>query len=323
MDNYIQWWLKYKPLDNREQELLSKKYEDYEIGQEDYSLQYLDLCPANNVATTHSVSFDVSATSIIDKLFSMYVDNKTLVIVSSDEHDSVKKHLEKSNTCVINMHNKNLDWGSIKKIVDGYTNIFCYIIGTTASGNITKDIFLKKIKSLCTNKKIIMVLDAVQEMFVLPRDYSMFDYIIGTAHAMTKGFDMGIVIRNNKLSDIGKKYKYRPLQHLELLKIVVQRMDKLFLLKPVLDMEFEKYSSILTPNNTIPSIVSYNSLYKFNITTFNLMKNYHIRIEGAEHTEEGVRIQPRFRASSFIKYPEALEKGIPLFKNIMESICLR
>ena len=86
-----------------------------------------------------------------------------------------------------------------------------------------------------------------------------------------------------------------------------------------MDELFKYYSD---NRNIYSSLILFTDGF-FNINTFNLMKNYHIRIEGAEHTEEGVRIQPRFRASSFIKYPEALEKGIPLFKNIMESICLR
>jgi len=31
-------------------------------------------------------------------------------------------------------------------------------------------------------------------MFILPRDYEKYDYVIGTAHALIPGFNLGIVL---------------------------------------------------------------------------------------------------------------------------------
>jgi len=42
--------------------------------------------------------------------------------------------------------------------------------------------------------KPICVLDDVQEMFIINRDYSQFDYIVGTIHAIIPRYDTGILI---------------------------------------------------------------------------------------------------------------------------------
>ena len=49
----------------------------------------------------------------------------------------------------------------------------------------------------------VTVIDAVQEMFFLYRDYSMYDYVISTAHATVRLLNFGIMLSKNSV----KQYK--------------------------------------------------------------------------------------------------------------------
>ena len=147
------------------------------------------------------VSYDSCATNIINKLFDTYVTENTLIITSFNEHPSVLNNLNKFNSNNIVYINNistifNLNFQQ-------YSNIFIYICATPAYGtNIIPNSIIKKLqKKIYTyNNNIITVLDDVQGFFLYPRDYSIYDYIIGTAHAIIPNFNLGYVIskRNNK-----------------------------------------------------------------------------------------------------------------------------
>jgi len=78
-----------------------------------------------------------------------------------------------------------------------YKRVFLYAIGTTCGdGVITPTSLFRQIQAIVrsANVELISVLDAVQELFLFDRDYSCFDYVIGTAHALVPEYDTGIVI---------------------------------------------------------------------------------------------------------------------------------
>lgn len=175
---------------------LSKKF-DYtsKLNNNEYDTIYSRL-NKNHIADNHVMSFDACATNIINNLFNMYVDDDTLVVTTDSEHHSV---INNTNKCkhhqyiIKNFMINNDVLANIKK----YKKVFVYIIGTfCGSGLVIPDAYLMKIKQSLVKNGVehIFVLDAVQEMFMIPRDYSIFDYVIGTAHAIIPNLNFGILL---------------------------------------------------------------------------------------------------------------------------------
>ena len=150
----------------------------------------------------YNFTFAPCATDLIKRLFKKYVDDDTLVLTTTCEHPNVLEILKKYKNVKYVMEGQRLkDF----KLTKQYKRIFVYMIGTIcATGYIVLDqefdLIINEAKQ--HSKEVITVIDAVQELFLLPRDYSRFDYIIGTAHALIKNYDTGILL--SKKSDIGK-----------------------------------------------------------------------------------------------------------------------
>lgn len=66
-------------------------------------------------------------------------------------------------------------------------------------------------------------------MFFVPRDYSAFDYVIGTLHATYQGFDTGILIE--KSYTLGKKAYNLGFEYLKRSDIILKRSEKTNLFK--------------------------------------------------------------------------------------------
>ena len=150
-------------------------------------------------------SFGKCATDLIQLLFDRYVDDDTLVITSMQEHPKVCSILSK---CKNVMH--LIDDGKLYdmplecfvKEVKRYRRVFVYAIGTSCGNgqHVPQNVFYT-IKRMLQLSKVehIFTIDAVQELFLLPRDYSMFDYVIGTAHAIVPQYDVGMVLSKHSL----------------------------------------------------------------------------------------------------------------------------
>ena len=83
-----------------------------------------------------------------------------------------------------------------------FKNVFVYVIGLSSGDNFyCSNEWFSRLKSvlLAMGKPHIFTIDAVQELFLLPRDYSMFDYVIGTAHAIVPQYDVGMVLSKHSL----------------------------------------------------------------------------------------------------------------------------
>jgi cysteine sulfinate desulfinase/cysteine desulfurase-like protein len=147
------------------------------------------------------VSFDESATKIIDRLFTQYVNDDTLVITSSSEHPSVYNNLQKCKHVLklfsVCGYNSTVH---LEDEMKKFKNVFVYVIGLSSGDNFyCSNEWFSRLKSalLAMGKSHIFTIDAVQELFLLPRDYSMFDYVIGTAHAIIPSYDIGMVMSKN------------------------------------------------------------------------------------------------------------------------------
>ena len=103
--NTIKDWINYKPLNIVEKIIMTLPrsnfnfywYNHNPIKFTNMEKQFFSLVDTNSLSIkNNSISFDKSATKLIDKLFKYYVNSNTLVISTHNEHPSVRKNLEKS-----------------------------------------------------------------------------------------------------------------------------------------------------------------------------------------------------------------------------------
>ena len=145
--------------------------------------------------------FAKSATDLIKQLFEKYVDDDTLIVTTDNEHPNVRDILHGYSNVVYAIQKQHYVPFTVNK---KYKRIFIYMIGAyCGSGHIVKN---KEFEFVIANAKaycdeVISVIDAVQELFLYPRDYHLFDYIIGTGHALIEKYNVGFVL--SKRNDIG------------------------------------------------------------------------------------------------------------------------
>ena len=161
--------------------------------------KYKDLLPYSSLDDFHLEVAD-RASFFIKKIFSKYVTDDTFVIHSSFEHPNVEKELAKVK------HKKQLLYNQIISFnfegflteykISGCNKIFVYVPGTsTCTGQIIPQYFYTSIKAACEKYNIpcMMVCDDVHGMFITPRDYSIFDFVLYTCHSFISNFDMGML----------------------------------------------------------------------------------------------------------------------------------
>ena len=216
------------------------------------------------------LAFEESATTFINYLFDKYVDDNTLIISTDSEHPSVKKCLVKyKNKYILNFERDIITY-SIDKILfeaKKYKKVFVYIIGTkNATGEITPQEFFVQLKQKFEKNNIFytLVLDDVQGMFLVPRDYSIFDYIIGTAHALCPGYDMGIML--SKYFEFGKKAYNWGEEYLKHLDIMLKRRNKINIFKTVMLSYYKKHLNI---DNKLANSLSVPYIFYFTIKDLN------------------------------------------------------
>ncbi len=273
MENIINWWNNLDPLTSEEKDLLSKclchvkndRLEKTKMVKDFESMGLLNDVPLTsseedfikltdeffsrmpNCNCTHlnkDLSFNSSCTAFINMLFDRLVDNDTLIITSDNEHPSLKKKIEEYPNKMILNHYTDIRQYNIDKIIREsvkYKEVFVYIIGTrNDTGEITpQDFFIELKKAFIKNNiKHTIVLDDVQGMFVVPRDYSMFDYVLGTGHAMVNNYDLGIMISNSYFGGY-KAYNWGK-DYLERLDILLKRQNKMNIFKQLLEQYYSK-----------------------------------------------------------------------------------
>lgn len=181
---------------------------------------FFNLMPYSNISSeNYHITFNESGTAFIKQIFEHEIDDNTLVISTTNEHESVKEELDKcKHTLLLDYDNDIFNKGQhftklLNKILQ-FKKVFVYIIGTQFStGQITPQSFLINLKQKLIEYGIEhkMLLDDVHGMFIVPRDYSLFDYILYTAHAIIPKFEMGLLISKNydygyKAFDWGTEY---------------------------------------------------------------------------------------------------------------------
>ena len=201
-------------------ELFSLKSTDFELIYKSKDYHYLhELFDNKYNISNYSFSFEMSCSNLINRLFEKYVTPKTIVICSLKDHPSVRRCLNNFDFReVIYLDNDDF---TTRKLIDrlsisDYKNIFFLSCGTfVCNGEVRDNAFFEKIFHICEHfsDDVVKVLDDCQGSLWIDRDYSLFDYILWTAHATMEGFDAGVLIsKPNKpvlgIYNVGEEFLY-------------------------------------------------------------------------------------------------------------------
>lgn len=332
--NILDWWLDTCPLRESERVLINKHRENpcsdskSSVFYEDIVNTLLHKMPCSGIDAWDGwkIFTDECASNHIDNLFNYYVDNDTLVVISNAEHETTVKNFNKCKNGLILDHSRDIRGYNYDKVIEEakkYKKVFFYCIGTQIStGEISPQTFFVELKRRFyeENIKNIMVLDDVQGMFFVPRDYSIFDYIIGTAHAICWEYDLGLLITNDNNVRFGKK-DFRNLNEFnEIVDVILDRKDKINMFSRCIH---EYFNDLLArPEFSIiedgaPQLCSIRCKgIKFTEEIKNLLDKYEIRIEAFGQEVQFIR----FRAQMFIKDDTLLLKGIRILEYYLKGI---
>lgn len=188
------------------------------------------------------VSLWYNATGLINNLFDRYVDNDTVVITTGSEHGSVRNALQKcQNVLYPIVHGKIVDLSCVENAAKHFKKAFIYTIALSVGDEhylCNDDVMLIQNILKENGVEFVSVLDAVQEMFLLPRDYSIYDYVVNTAHALLPNYNLGMVFGTYKL---GFRSGSALSQYCDLLEILFTEKDKYYLLNNIMRQHFAKY----------------------------------------------------------------------------------
>lgn len=203
-------------------------------------VQYISLCNRvldllNNSALKDKYRIEIgeSCTYLIDKLFKAYVDENTFIVTSSHDHEATTSRLGNNPVYRVNIFDTQDSKKSIKVFQDiinqfetsKCTKIFCIMVGTAPHATVTIDQnFFKALKTVFIRNNIphMMVLDDCQGIFMIERNYDVFDAFLATGHVLSCLFpDFGILF-----TKLDKKLGYMNKQMLSDLYNKLQLIDK-------------------------------------------------------------------------------------------------
>lgn len=254
MQGIVDWWKNYLPLTENEKILYepSRKPLDGEFSQtlNDRFMSHL----IGNVPQDYLVRMSSCATNLIDELFAKYVDDDTLVVSTDLEHPNVRENLKKVphlltlkvNDCTF--QNQEAIAQVLNEAIN-HKRVFLYFIGMTNQGlSETSMMFHAKLKTLLTKTGIehVYVYDDVQGMFYLPRDYSIFDFVIGTAHAAVHKFELGFILYRQSFKGwVPGEFSRKGLAlYLPALETVLMRREKVNIFDYVLRAYYSRFPQV-------------------------------------------------------------------------------
>lgn len=303
----------------------------YNVNEEVAKTTFL-INVAGNVKPFTYLEIEASASMFIEKLFSYYVDSDTFVIACI-EHPTIEKCLSTiNNKFIITSETiKNLD---VNTIITAYKNsgckkIFGYLT-STLNYQIIPQTFYTKLKEKLSEIDIphTLVLDDVQTMFMIPKNYDSFDHVIFSMHALVQGMNKGVLLSKENLS-FGHEDLFILKVFTEHLHTILENKDRLLLFNTMLTQYFSEelvYTALFdTPKNTL----SYNF---YLIVKDNKVKRVLDKYKdelykyGIEIGDRGVTIRS---ASTIMHYgagwviegldklKSALQKGIQIYNRVI------
>lgn len=331
MDKLLEWYMNKDKYTIEEQNILRIARQGYpeESTDEEYKnliQEYFNRMPFCNINNnTRIITFDESGTFFIDKVFANEVDDDTLVISTNYEHGSVQKQLAiVKNKLLLDSDKeiRNYNFTRIINEIPKYKKVFVYIIGTQLStGEITPQAFFEKLKDILVKFKVVhkILIDDVHGMFLVPRDYSIFDYVLYTAHSLVREYDMGVFI--SKDGKYGKKAYNWGKEYLEKLDIILKYHTKMNMFRNIL---IQCLNEIIKDNHifrlytqTVDHIFAVETagIY-YSEDEWNKLDSYYIRV--SEHPIYKSWIRIRFQEFSRLPTNKALE-GLEYLKKLLDK----
>lgn len=276
-----------------------------------------------------------SATELIAKVFEKEVDDDTLIVTSVVEHPAVKNAIEKLNRTekdhiILHYYNgiKELNISQVINACENkkYKKAFVMIIGTQiTTGEVTPQKLFIKLKNYLESQgiKTVMAIDDCQGMYLVPRNYNIFDYVIYTAHTLVREHQMGMLWSKDEC-DFGNQYSGWLSQYLPKLKAMLKYQDKYNSFTTVMKDEFDEYLSkeyINEVTGGVPYIFSIrvecNPLLmysKYDVDKW--LEDYEVKLESDGKDWFYIRL----RAAQYITTPEKLMQAIPNIKALLEKV---
>lgn len=331
-EQLLDWWINKDKLTDDEQRIAKMRRPEDIVNSFNYNNiidEYFRLMPCCNLTSdTHKIEVAPTARELITKLFTHCVDDDTLIIYSSSEHQSVVENVNrfKHSLSITTDEIQQLNFSNILREIKNYKKVFVYIIGTEIStGRIIPQKFYTRIKQILVNnnKEHVIVSDDVHGMFITPRDYSIFDYIIGTAHALVVGYNMGIIITKKENPEFGIIATNWLEEYLKPLNVVLSRKEKLYDFYKVISMYLEDYvydkRTKLLPNIT-PNIFALRIPKTIISEKLRLqLREYQIKVEGY-NVDNTQHCFIRMRGQQFITDSSYLKPGLELLKGYLDFV---
>lgn len=329
----IKWYLEYNVFSEEEKEFILKKNDNNIIlnqknNYDNLVQEYFNLMLFSNITVdNYTINLENSGSFLIKQVFEDNVNDQTLVITTRYQHNGVKDCLKNcKNVIQLQMQDLiNFNKDKILNYIKQFKNIFIYIVGVQImTGHITPQLFFIQLKNLLqkNNKKYKIMLDDVHGMFLIPRDYSIFDYILYTAHSLIPTYQMGMLINKKNNKQYGNNNYILGKQYLDKLLLILSKKEKMFLFKTIMCTYF---SDILKKDN-IYKLLSPSVQHIFSIQTAGLLFSekmkkqllkYKIKIEQQNYYYNHIRI--RYQQFIMLQYDIAI-KGLQYLRNCLNLI---
>ncbi len=279
----------------------------------------------------HNLCLSQCATNLIEGLFNALYDDKTIVISTMQEHVNVLNILKDKN-----VHYVDFEVNTYSEIINDCCNIpdivnkkiIIYISGTQVkTGTTIPNIFfynlIENLHSIKCNN-IITILDDVQGMFILNRDYSIFDYIIGNTHSLISNYNIGILWykSDKKIKNLGCQNNKWIDDYFPLLNILSKRMPYIIDFNIMMKNYFKDYLlnyNYRTYKNQSFHMFSFDTnKLPLNKKVYDALSKYKINVNYI-----GDSMLPKtsigFRAQEVILYGNIINEGIEKMKMILDQ----
>ena len=166
-----------------------------------YPDKYKDICNKilrllDNIdlLDKYRIEVDYRCRFLTEKLLKTYVDSDSLVITSNSDHNTTLDLLNSYNTCIIDRNKiKDNQELVIENIVTEFKNghykkLFFIMVSTVSQLCVSIDEgFFAKLKAVLVKEQIphIMVLDSCQDIFIIKKNYEVFDAFLATSHVLS------------------------------------------------------------------------------------------------------------------------------------------
>lgn len=326
-NNLIKWYLTYNNFSNQQKKYIQnlKSTNINIVNQNKTVSEYFSLMLYSNInINNYNINFGDNGSFFINCIFNQFINDQTLVITTRYQHNAVKDNLKKCKNVVQLQVDDiiNFDRQKILNYIENFNNIFVYIIGVQImTGQITPQSFFIQIKNLLIQKKknFKLMIDDVHGMFLIPRDYSIFDYILYTAHSLIPNYEMGFLISKKQNKQFGIINTNYGEEYLNKLKLILSKRDKLFLFNTIMS----QYFSDILKNKQIYRLLSPTVQHIFSIQTTGLLftkkmkeklLQYKIKIEQQNYYYNHIRI--RYQEFIMLQHDKAVE-GLQYLKKCL------